>query len=807
MEPPELMTNCLNVHRESHLERWFYIACLACLAIVALGRCAEGTDDGQGAGDSGAVTDGTLLSDIADYEVVTGDAGSKDASGPPPCQPVCGGKQCGPDGCGGVCGQCGPSQACNAASLCVSTEGKQLFGQACGATEDCAPTMTGEDGAEVTNPAWPACLDSQCASGACILPFCTRQCQLAKDAVDNVTGEPFSDGIEDEDAPNSCGDAADGPVGAAFRCLDVAPSVSPQAIPYCIPGTKFADCQSNGDCPDGEVCDAVLVAGERRLRCVGAVAEAAGLGDPCSLTPSLGGAPYCAAPFLCTNTGCSAFCAGDEDCITSGASCDEAKGTCANAPDKPCAGDADCSEWQCVTPHPDSPVTGAGLCEPKSCAVDADCETEGFHCRTHPSFFYVPPKWEHQCVADPPGANATLGDACTNDPADGVICDNPDLCYKGQCSAHCGSDADCDTTAGQVCATAEIPFDLSDDGHLDAVLPLDLCEPLPHAGDLQPCGKDADCATAGEVCVPYETKAPQNSQYTRQIQQVCRSVPESFGGYGEPCGLLAGQGECKVGFCVSDDVSHALPDLCTETCTTAADCPDAVTVAGADHPSVCRAVVYGWNGTVKSGDDLYASVCWPVGASSTLADCSVDLVCAGEDQTCVAWALASDPTVPGSVEYLCVSNRDQDGKPAAGGVGEPCEDSYDCASLLCLRDTGDQGYCSSPCMSDVDCLAGGPYMICDPHVAVDRQNDALDVITPQCRKALSCTPCTQHSDCVSGFVCANVGGLALSDYRCAPECTNDADCVGAGAGPKCKDSVNPTGSPDDIKACIPQSCQ
>jgi hypothetical protein len=35
------------------------------------------------------------------------------------CVPVCAGKTCGPNGCGGECGSCGPTEICNSAGTCA----------------------------------------------------------------------------------------------------------------------------------------------------------------------------------------------------------------------------------------------------------------------------------------------------------------------------------------------------------------------------------------------------------------------------------------------------------------------------------------------------------------------------------------------------------------------------------------------------------------------------------------------------------------------------------------------------------------
>ena len=68
------------------------------------------------------------------------------------------------------------------------------FGEACLPTEGCTPDDFG----------WPECLDAQCASGLCQFPVCTQTCGFVEDKVNNATGEPGSDGVEDEPF-NSCG--------------------------------------------------------------------------------------------------------------------------------------------------------------------------------------------------------------------------------------------------------------------------------------------------------------------------------------------------------------------------------------------------------------------------------------------------------------------------------------------------------------------------------------------------------------------------------------------------------------------------
>ena len=78
----------------------------------------------------------------------------------PACEPQCGGKQCGPDGCGGACGVCGSEQTCTAAGQC---EGQ--------CTPSCAGIVCGPDGC---GGQCGTCGTGQmCESGQCV---CEPQC-------------------------------------------------------------------------------------------------------------------------------------------------------------------------------------------------------------------------------------------------------------------------------------------------------------------------------------------------------------------------------------------------------------------------------------------------------------------------------------------------------------------------------------------------------------------------------------------------------------------------------------------------------
>ncbi len=115
----------------------------------------------------------------------------------PACVPACaGGKECGPDGCGGSCGQCGDTQTCDASGHCVGQCTPSCGGAECGSdgcSGSCGTCGSGE----------------MCSGGQCV---CEPQCA-------------------DAGVPRFCGDDACGgscgTCGAGYVCSN--PSDTTQA--------------------------------------------------------------------------------------------------------------------------------------------------------------------------------------------------------------------------------------------------------------------------------------------------------------------------------------------------------------------------------------------------------------------------------------------------------------------------------------------------------------------------------------------------------------------------------------------------
>ena len=88
---------------------------------IAANGGAPDTGGGDGGGQGGGNSGGAGGGNNGGAGGGTGGAGGGQGGGDPgPCVPACGNKECGPDGCGGICGVCGPEETCSAAGMCLA---------------------------------------------------------------------------------------------------------------------------------------------------------------------------------------------------------------------------------------------------------------------------------------------------------------------------------------------------------------------------------------------------------------------------------------------------------------------------------------------------------------------------------------------------------------------------------------------------------------------------------------------------------------------------------------------------------------
>ena len=708
------------------------------------------------------------------------------------CAPNCVGKVCGDDGCGGECGGCPAGQSCTQSGQCIDAAPYVPggLGTYCGASETCAAEIPDPiSGLMVPNAAWPDCMNLACDSGFCTGPglpgvalltaaTCSKSCVITVDNVNNATGLPGADGVEDPGAPSDCTGFANGPLGAEWHCVNFGVPGSP-ANSFCMPGTTYQACDAGTECPAGEGC-VITTMGGLGQRCFaktqsGEWGESAMMTTQCNEDPYDGDISICEQGICYTMLGCSSFCETSLDCDTTqlfeDTGCDGATNTCKGWPSKNCLSDADCSAWYCNDPAPlfsNIPEYTPQLCFPNVCDTVSDCP-EDFYCRW---FYNGEPgalaDWEHRCLArDPEGVG--LGEPCDSDPTDNIpgdTCEAEDLCVGGYCSAICESDAECGEE--QVCRVEVVDLDTDGDTIADTTLPLSYCITLP--GKDGPCKAEATCTDA-QTCNLYETMV-EGDDTTLTVGGYCQNSEPEWGTLGQSCGAAGAEVERCEGFCLGANETAGILGLCTQSCESHTDCPD-TTVEGVPYTFRCQTYVYSYGLDAEADEDnLYVGLCVPNALGSSGADCSAELTCAAENEACNNLSITFGPDYAPGTDYVCLDTTNNGTYTPTKGLGEACNPfaaQDECKTMYCLADdTGATGVCTAPCDPANDqCPAG---MACTEEVTYPRTGAYADNSGSlwRCETDTSCTP--------------NCAGLACGDDGCGGSCGSCAEGEGCEAG-------------------------
>ena len=168
---------------------------LDCSAACGDCECGGGESYGTCPTDCGSCGDGYCLSTCANINEETKWSCPLDC-----CFPACVGKECGPDGCNGVCGVCGNGKECDASGTCVCA--------ASGPDDDCDGVDDDCDGAtdEAHQP-----LATTCGVGGCVATGATScvDGNLVNDCVPGPALDETCNGVDDDcdGAPDEGGDA------------------------------------------------------------------------------------------------------------------------------------------------------------------------------------------------------------------------------------------------------------------------------------------------------------------------------------------------------------------------------------------------------------------------------------------------------------------------------------------------------------------------------------------------------------------------------------------------------------------------
>lgn len=718
------------------------------------------------------------------------------------CIRDCYAKVCGSDRCGGTCGTCPAATACSAdQGRCILQSSQKPLGGACGQNATCEPFLRDPFSRQGTyaNADWPACLNDQCREGDCIHGVCSRACRIGTDVVQNGTGAPFSDGIEDPGVAGECGDATDGPFGTEFTCVQRVGTEERGGQGVCLPQSSFAPCTASSQCPDGESCGYVRIRDNIEARCLRAPGEAATLGATCGFDARTGGTRLCDS-WNCTTLGCTAACDGPDACITPGAVC-QAGGRCRDT-GKACVGDADCSAWTCsgqiALVEPAGYVVG---CAPRDCQNDLECGDPAFYCLHRAVGVTLDTiRTSGRCAPRLPGG-ALGGEFCDVSPGDLVPdrpCANQAYCLDGRCGSMCARDDDCPVPGLQRCGRIDSPADVDGDGVSDIVLSVPVCLWL--GPSAESCAAQPDCAQG--TCTPW-ARGPVGDI---DVGLACMTPPEGALPFGSLCGAGASGATCETRACLDERADVSVPGVCSQPCRDGADCPAASFVGTRSVRWVCESRAFSQSGTVVLRDDRYVSWCVPVPGASSLASCAGSAWCPDPDEVCRAVVRTGAPGGVDVIDYICI--RPESGLPV-GGTCNALGDGGDCATGLCVPTAlYGVGYCSRVCGDDLDCagIAGGAA-ICSPRVVVPRADPAEALAVPVCRPVGTCIHCKDDRDCDARSRCANLSPYSwMSDLRCVPACESDLDCPQESPTCTAIRGAVPSAGTETIRVCLQVAC-
>jgi hypothetical protein len=641
----------------------------ACVADAA--GCQGGQSDARGPG--GIVVDATgdaSGDDVPDTGAPGDDTPHDDASPDipplddvePECQPICALELgCGPDGCGGSCGECTED------AICI--EGL------CSVALECAPSCNdkacGDDGCGGT---CGECLDPEaplCSNGACVPP-CVPSCLGKVCGADGCGGScgACGTGQSCDEALGlcvsglwSCGAASFGADGICDcgcgapdpDCADPSAAVDGCELGQkCVAGECVSLAPSGWTCSvfafgSGNGCDCGCGAPDPDCAVPGAFVFGCALGEVCNAAGTCGACVGSCAGKACGEDGCGGICGVCDDglaCVDGACvdGCLPTPAACAHAEcgEDGCGGDCgtcdaleSCIAGQCV-PKPGSSCFG--FCKgdaPAGCSCDASCIQDGDCC----------PDVKEACLCTPSCAGRLCGpDGC------GGICGT---CDAASATPYCDGAGTCQAACTPQCAGKA-------------------CGPDGCGGECGTCGGGAACNTTAGVCVPAEwTCFPFRYADGSACDCGC-GVPDpdctKFALiFGCPDGVACDTttGLCKAAFCGSD-ADCAAPKWCVGHWP----------AGGASRLGICRVpspAALGVGMPCFSDSGCASGIC---AAGTCRAPCQDDTRC-DSGQRCVGFPVVSPLTQqPYGVVFGC------DG--AANITSQLCAKQSDCVGGSCL---------------------------------------------------------------------------------------------------------------------------
>ena len=679
-----------------------------------------------------------------------GEPGGQDScqQGTCTCMSACEGKVCGPDGCGGSCGDCpGPQDVCEG-GLCVcqpSCGGKECGSDGCsGSCGECLEAQ--HECLDGLCTCMPMCEGKECGGDGCGLSC--GECDWTQDCLEGLCSlkdcDFLCDGIQcGFMGPNdecNCGICDDGEQCTVDICnVDTAMCEFDTDSAHGLPCDDNNLCTVEDECVPGSGCEGTPVECDD--------------GNECTLD-------FC--DFL---TGDCSFGSGgmqgstcdDGNPCTSGDKCNF--GECVGIPkayeyvnvaECPCEVADDCA------PYEDGSVcTGSlgclegdlgGHCytDPSTvldCNDDIECTTDTCHpvngCQHAPNPFLCVD--QASCTVD--SCDLELG--CLNTPDDSK-CDDGNPCTAGWCDPE------------DSCTYAAMPegFVCGDPVGWGRCSQNGICQCFPICPAEHACGDDScggscgECEEWGYACVEGECIA--------DCDAWCE-IPE--------CGVAGMWGECDCGDC--DDGSDCTIDICGED----KKCRHVTEYKECDDGSACT-----------ENDQCVGG---PHCVGTPAVDCDDDNPCTA-DSCDPATGLclhdgsnmegsSCDDGVPCIVDTVCNNGQ-------CVGEAKTCDDNNDCTVDSCDEDTGQ---CDNGALINEDCDDGNPCTHGDICIGANCIGEPFSVseAPPECHciNDFACWALEDGSVCNGFLHCdkvfdADVGVCKLVEGS-IPDCDDGIDCT------------------------------
>ena len=717
--------------------------CSAFLCFALLTACPDSSTNGE---------QGLDLTDTTGLDV-NGLAGSDAADGGLICTPLCDGKTCGADGCGGTCGTCGTGEKCDGKS-CIpdspctpSCDGKECGPDGCGGSCGNCADGTSCEGGTCKGPKDPFCGDGSC-QGAESCESCPEDCgdcpktPSCPEIVDCLLGC----GPEDVACVDDCiGDGEPGPelelAGAVMDCVFDACGGEPGAD--CVDAALGA----NGTCSDamGE-CK-----GSCTPDCDGKACGPDGCGDMCG---------ECDPELTCSPEGTC-----DDGCETGAVACAGPHATLICTKE---------GKWVEGEPCSSGTICEAGVCKPVECKPNCG---------------------NKQCGPDGCGGSCgecKPGTACNDD----YVCVPSTVCQPGEKKCEGNAVATC-TPNGQWASKPCPPNATCDGGQCKPNGCTPKCDGKQCGGD--GCGGSCGQCKPGQMC--------QQGQCKGTTEKTCADIFEcamgclAAGMTDIDCVMGCTEGAPQQAQAQFQDLAmcafNACPDPSADCLLNAMDGPCAkeseICLGGTCTPS-CAGKQCGSNGCGGScGTCKPGTQCTPMGTCIALPECepgmtkcdgNVVLICGPDGgwydaQKCPANTTCKNGTcVPGGCVPSCTGK--QCGPNGCGGTCGYCPDGQLCtAQGKCY---GGGVTCAEAAKCALSCPSGdiGCMLNCAQTASPEAQGQVQEVIfcvAQFCPDAdMACFEEAINGPCAGPWKQCTGG--------CTPSCAGK-QCGGDGCGGSC----------------------